>query len=166
MTIPELFLHEFDEEMPNTRRMLERVPEASFTWKPHEKSMTLGRLASHVADLPARCATIITTEELVRPVGFTPWTASSTAEILDHFDTVTRAARTALAGLRDDQLQVLWTIKMGDRTLVELPRVIALRRVLMDHHIHHRGQLSVYLRLLDVPIPGMYGASADDQTRA
>jgi len=88
MTIPELFLQEFDEEMPSTRKILERVPEHSFSWKPHEKSMTLGRLASHVADLPARCATIITTEELVRPVGFTPWTASTTAELLDHFDAV------------------------------------------------------------------------------
>jgi len=145
--------------------MLERVPEASFTWKPHEKSMTLGRLASHVADLPARCATIITTEELVRPVGFTPWTASSTAEILDRFDTVTGAARRALTNLRDDQLQVSWSIKMGDRILVTLPRVMALRRVFMDHLIHHRGQLSVYLRLLDIPVPGMYGASADDQSR-
>ena len=165
MTIPELFLQEFNEEMPSTRRMLERVPEASFTWKPHEKSMTLGRLASHVADLPARCVTIITTEELVRPVGFTPWTASSTAEILDRFDTVTGAARRALTNLRDDQLQVSWSIKMGDRILVTLPRVMALRRVFMDHLIHHRGQLSVYLRLLDIPVPGMYGASADDQSR-
>lgn len=163
MTIPELFLQEFDVEMPGTRKLLERVPEASFAWKPHEKSMTLGRLASHIADLPARCATIITTEELVRQPGFAPWAASSTAELLEHFDAATTEARAALAGLRDDQLSVAWTLKMGDRTLASLPRAMALRRVFMNHIIHHRAQLGVFLRLLDVPIPGMYGASADDQ---
>jgi uncharacterized damage-inducible protein DinB len=163
MTISELFLQEFDVEMPGTRQLLERVPETSFTWKPHEKSMTLGRLASHIADLPARCTTIITTDELVRQPGFTPWSASSTAELLAHFDAATTEARPALAGLRDDRLSVMWTLKMGDRTLASLPRAMALRRVFMDHIIHHRAQLGVFLRLLDVPIPGMYGASADDQ---
>lgn len=164
MTIPELFLQEFDLEMPGTRSLLERVPEASFSWKPHEKSMTLGRLASHVADLPARCATIITTEELVRPVGFTPWIAISTADLLDHFDTVTSQARAALTTLREDQLSAFWTIKLGDRTMGSFPRVMALRRVFMNHHIHHRAQLGVFLRLLQVPIPGLYGPSADDQS--
>ncbi len=163
MTIPELFLQEFDLEMPGTRKILERVPEARFTWKPHEKSMTLGRLASHVADLPARCSAIIATEELVRQPGFTPWTASSTADLLDHFDTAASNARAALAGLHENQLSVVWTIKMGDRVLASIPRVMALRRIFMDHIIHHRAQLGVFLRLLDVPIPGLYGPSADDQ---
>ena len=163
MTVPELFLQEFDVEMPGTRMMLERVPEASFSWKPHQKSMTLGRLASHIADLPARCATIITTEELVRQPGFAPWAAGSTADLLEHFDAAAAQARAALAGLQDNQLSVIWTIKMGDRTLASLPRAMALRRIFMDHLIHHRAQLGVFLRLLDVPIPGLYGASADDQ---
>ncbi|HUB20247.1 MAG TPA: DinB family protein [Acidobacteriaceae bacterium] len=163
MTIPELFLQEFDLEMPGTRKLLERVPEASFAWKPHEKSMTLGRLASHVADLPARCPSIITTEELVRPVGFTPWTASSSADLLEHFDKAAADARTALSSLREDQLSLTWTIRSGDRTVGAFPRVMALRRVFMDHMIHHRGQLGVFLRLLDVPIPGLYGASADEK---
>jgi uncharacterized damage-inducible protein DinB len=163
MTIPELFLQEFDEEIPSTRKMLERVPETSFSWKPHEKSMTLGRLASHVAELPARCATIITTESFVRQPGTAPFLASSSAEILEKFDTVSAEARKALANLREDQLPVIWTIKMGDRTIASLPRVMALRRVFMNHLIHHRAQLGVFLRLLDVPIPGMYGPSADDQ---
>ena len=125
--------------------------------------MTLGRLASHIADLPARCTTIITTDELVRQPRFTPWAASSTADLLQHFDAATTEARAALAGLREDQLSVVWTLKMGDRTLASVPRAMALRRVFMDHIIHHRAQLGVFLRLLDVPIPGMYGASADDQ---
>jgi uncharacterized damage-inducible protein DinB len=162
MTIPELLLLEFDQEMPNTRRLLERVPEASFSWKPHEKSMTLGRLASHVADLPARCPAIVTTEVLVRAAGFTPFLAASTSELVAHFDSAAADARSSLAALRDDQLEVVWSIKFGDRTIASLPRVMALRRVFMDHLIHHRAQLGVYLRLLDVPIPGMYGPSADD----
>lgn len=162
MTVPELFLTEFDEEIPGARRMLERVPEASFSWKPHDKSMTLGRLASHVADLPQRCTAIVTTDALVRSPGFTPYIAATASELVEHFDTVSAEARTALASLRDDQLSVIWSIKMGDRVITSLPRAMALRRVFMDHLIHHRGQLSVYLRLLDVPIPGMYGPSADD----
>ncbi len=163
MTIPELFLAEFNEEMPSTRKILERVPEASFSWKPHEKSMTLGRLASHIAELPARSVSIITTEGFVRQPGTQPWTAGSTAELLEKFDATSAEAGRALAGLRDDQLAVVWSIKMGDRTIASLPRVMALRRVFMDHLIHHRAQLGVFLRLLDVPIPGMFGPSADDQ---
>jgi len=165
MNIPELFLLEFDEEAPATRRMLERVPEASFSWKPHEKSMTLGRLASHVAELPARCASIINTEEFVRQPGTAPWAASSTVELVEKFDKSAAEAKAALLTLRDDQLAVVWSIKMGDRTLASLPRVMALRRVFMDHLIHHRAQLGVFLRLLDVPLPGTYGPSADDQGR-
>jgi uncharacterized damage-inducible protein DinB len=165
MTIPELYLLEFDEEMPGTRKILERVPDHSFSWKPHEKSMSLGRLASHVADLPARCASIITTDMLVRPPGFSPYMAATASELLEHFDTTTAAARAALVDLREDQLSDLWTIKLGDRVMGAFPRVMALRRVFMNHLIHHRGQLGVFLRLLDVPIPGLYGPSADEQSR-
>jgi uncharacterized damage-inducible protein DinB len=163
MTIPELFLLEFDEEVPATRRILERVPEASFSWKPHEKSMTLGRLSSHLAELPARCASIIATETFVRQPGTAPWAAASTTELVEHFDKTTAEARAALLTLREDQLPVVWSIKMGDHTIASLPRVMALRRVFMAHLIHHRAQLGVFLRLLDVPIPGTYGPSADDQ---
>lgn len=165
MTIAELLSKEFEEEAASTRRMLERVPEASLTWKPHEKSMTLGRLASHVADLPNRCATILTTETYERPAGTKPFLAATSAEIVEHFEQASAAARDALTTLREDQLDVVWTLQMNGRTMVSLPRAMALRRVFMDHLIHHRGQLSVYLRLLDVPVPGMYGASADEQPR-
>ena len=162
MTIPELLLLEFDEEMPGIRKILERVPETNFSWKPHEKSMTLGRLASHIAELPARCATIITTENYVRQPGNAPFIASSSAELVSRFDTTSSEARTALAALSEDQLSVIWSLKMGDRTMASMPRVMAIRRVFMNHLIHHRAQLGVFLRLLDVPIPGMYGPSADD----
>jgi uncharacterized damage-inducible protein DinB len=162
MTVPELFLLEFDEEIPATRRILERVPEASFAWKPHDKSMSLGRLASHIAELPARCVSIVTTDTFVRNPGHTPWAASSTAELLRKFESTSSEARTALAGLREDQPSVLWSLKFGDRVMASVPRAMALRRIFMNHLIHHRAQLGVFLRLLDVPIPGMFGPSADD----
>lgn len=162
MTVQELLQQEFAEESTATRRMLERVPEASFAWKPHEKSMTLGRLASHLADLPNRCSTIITTETYVRAPGTPPFMAGSSGELLAHFDAAASAAQSALASLRDDQLDALWTLKLGERTMATLPRALALRRVFLNHLIHHRGQLSLFLRLLDVPVPGMYGPSADD----
>jgi len=163
MTIAELLLLEFDEEMPTTRRLLERVPESSFAWRPHEKSMTLGRLSSHVADLPLRCSAIISSDTLVRQPGTAPFAAGSAAELLEKFDSSAKEARAALAGLREDQLDATWSFKMGDRTMASMPRALALRRVFMDHLIHHRAQLGVFLRLLDVPIPGVYGPSADDQ---
>lgn len=162
MNIPELMLLEFDEEMGSTRRILERVPEHSFAWKPHEKSMTLGRLVSHIADLPNRAVAIIAADTYVRPADFKPFQAASAQDLLEHFDAASHQAREALTGLQDDQLDVTWSMQMNGRTMASLPRALALRRVFMDHLIHHRGQLSVFLRLLDVPIPGMYGPSADD----
>lgn len=162
MTISELLRQEFSDEGAATRRMLERVPEASFSWKPHAKSMTLGRLASHVADLPSRCVSIVTADSFVRNPGTPPFQAASQADLLAHFDEAAAAAKAALSGLREDQLSALWTLKFGEQTMVTLPRALALRRIFFNHLIHHRGQLSVYLRLLDVPVPGMYGPSADD----
>jgi uncharacterized damage-inducible protein DinB len=165
MTIPELLLLEFDEEMASTRRFLVRWPAASLTWKPHEKSMTLGRLASHVADLPNRCVAIISSDAYVRPPDFKPFLGGTTQEILDHFDTASTEARARLATLREDQLAGVWSISIGGRIVNSLPRAMALRRIFMNHLIHHRGQLGVDLRLLDVAVPGMYGPSADDQAR-
>lgn len=162
MTIPELLQLEFAEESAGARRMLERVPEASFPWKPHAKSMTLGRLASHVADLPNRCVTIATTETFVRNPGTAPFQAATASELLAHFDEASAAAKATLSSLQEEQLSVLWTLKFGEQTMIVLPRALALRRVFLNHLIHHRAQLSVYLRLLDVPVPGIYGPSADD----
>jgi uncharacterized damage-inducible protein DinB len=163
MTITELLQQEFAEESAATRRMIECVPEAGFSWKPHEKSMTLGRLASHVADLPNRCVTIATTDTLVRNPGAAPFQAGSSAELIAHFDEAAAAAKAALSALREDQLSTVWTLKFGEQTMAALPRALALRRVFLNHLVHHRGQLSVYLRLLNVPVPGMYGPSADDK---
>jgi len=125
MTIPELFLLEFDEEMPSTRRILERVPEASFSWQPHEKSMTLGRLASHVAELPARCATIVATETYVRQPGTPPYLAASSAELLEKFSSTSAEARAALLTLRDDHFPSSgpsrWVTALSPRCLALWP---------------------------------------------
>lgn len=162
MAFRELLLAEFDDEMKKTRKILERVPEEKFAWKPHEKSMALGRLASHTADIPARAASIINTETFVRPAGFVPFIASSARELMERFEHTSAEGRAAIESLREDQLPAVWTLKIGEKTLLELPRTSALRMVCMNHMIHHRAQLGVYLRLLDVQIPGMYGPSADE----
>lgn len=163
MGFRELLLVEFDDEMKKTRKILERVPEEKFAWKPHEKSMALGRLASHTADIPGRAASIINTDTFVRPAGFVPFIAASSRELVERFEQASAEGRAAIENLREDQLSAVWTLKLGEQTLLQLPRSTALRAVCMNHMIHHRAQLGVYLRLLGVQIPGMYGPSADDQ---
>jgi uncharacterized damage-inducible protein DinB len=163
MTFIELLRAEFDDEMKKTRKILECVPGDKLAWKPHEKSMTLGRLAGHVADIPARAASIIRSEILVRMPGYTTFSPASREELLEKFMSSSAEGRSALEELTEDQLPVIWTLKFGDKILVQLPRAVALRAVVMNHVIHHRAQLGVYLRLLDLPIPGMYGVSADEK---
>ncbi|HEX3438181.1 MAG TPA: DinB family protein [Pseudacidobacterium sp.] len=162
-TFLELLRIEFDGEMKKTRKMLECVPEDKFGWKPHEKSMLLGKLASHVADIPQRAAAIATTDELVRPAGFVPFNAASKIELLERFEQTRSQGHDGIAKMTEDQLPLPWRIKFGDQVILELPKAMALRAVVMDHLIHHRAQLGVYLRLLDVPIPGMFGPSADER---
>ena len=162
MTFVEVLLAEYDEEMKKTRTMLERVPDDKLAWKPHDKSMTLGRLASHVADFPTWALTTVQVDTLVLNPGDRPVPPTSRNQILNKFDKDLANARQAIAGLSEDQLATVWTLKFGDQVLFQMPRTAVLRHTVMDHLIHHRGQLSVYLRLLDVPVPGMYGASADE----
>jgi len=167
MTLSELFLPEFDQEMARTRQLLERVPDGNMTWKPHEKSMTLGRLAGHVAELPQWAAMTFQVSELdLAPPG-TPgapqgFTAPSRAALLEKFDQVSQEARTALAAAGDDAFHAPWTLKFGGREVFTMPRLSVFRSMVMNHLIHHRAQLGVYLRLEDIPIPGMYGPSADE----
>ncbi len=162
MTFAERLLLEYDEEMGKTRKMLERVPDDKLGWKPHEKSMTLGRLASHVADFPTWALTTIQVDTLdIKPEDM-PAPLTSKAQILEKFDKDLSNARQAIARLSEDQLAVIWRMNFGGQTLIERPRGAVLRDVVMNHMVHHRGQLSVYLRLLDVPVPGMFGPSADE----
>lgn len=165
MTIAQSLLPEFDHEMETTRTLLERVPDAQGGWKPHPKSMTLGRLAVHLAELPGWALMALQQAELdLNPPGgptYTPPRFESTAALLTLFNANVRNARAALAAATDAQMMVTWTLKNGGKTVFSLPRGAVFRSFVMNHGIHHRGQLSVYLRLQNVPLPSIYGPTAD-----
>ena len=165
MPIPEL-LAEFDQEMATTRKILERVPEGSSDWKPHPKSMTLGRLAGHLSELPGWGANSLLRSELdFAPAGapaYQPAIHSSRADTLQRFDEGVATTRAALAKTSDADLQLPWSLKRGGKTLFSMPRGASFRSFVMNHIIHHRAQLGVFLRLNDIAIPGSYGPSADE----
>ena len=167
MPMSQALLPEFDHEMANTRKALERAPEDKFGWKPHEKSMTLGRLATHVAELSGWVPTTLESESFdFAPPGaapFQPKTAGSRAELLEVFDKNVAVARAAIGAASDAQWMAPWSLLQGGRTIFSMPRIAVLRSMVMNHTIHHRGQLAVYLRLNDVPVPALYGPSADEQ---
>lgn len=167
MRIGERMLPEFDHEMVNTRKTLERVPEEKFAWKPHEKSTTMGRLATHIAELPGFATRAIETESFdLAPPGAPPRqlrTAASRQELLEIFDRNASAARTAMAAVEDEHLLKPWSLLAGGNVIFTMPRVAVLRTIMMNHIIHHRAQLGVYLRLNDVPVPAIYGPSADER---
>ena len=162
MSISETLLPEFDQEMANTRKLLECVPEGKPAWKPHEKSMTLGRLAGHVAELPGWAVNTIRLSVLNLTPPFQATTMGSRKEILELFDKNVAEARQAIADASGQHLREIWSLQVGGKTLMSMPRAAVLRSVVMNHLIHHRAQLGVYLRLNDVAIPGMYGPSADE----
>jgi uncharacterized damage-inducible protein DinB len=154
---------ELQQEAKTTRRLLERVPEGSFGWKPHEKSMSLGRLAGHVAELPSLIVPALTQDELNFAAGnFQPFIPSSTAELLEKFDHNVNAAAELLGSQSDERMNERWRLGSGEQTFFAGPRAAAVRVLALNHVVHHRGQLSVYLRLLDVPLPSIYGPSADE----
>ncbi len=164
MTISESLLPEFDQEMANTRKMLERVPFDEPDYKPHPKSMPLGRLSQHVAELPDWAVNTIRRSELdVTPQpGFQPKVPASHQELLDTFDKNVKEAREAIAGATDEHLAQTLSLHYKGKPVMSMPRASVLRGMVMNHLIHHRAQLGVYLRLNDIPVPGMYGPSADD----
>ena len=163
MSLCETLAAEFQQEARTTRRLLERVPEESFGWKPHEKSMSLGRLAAHVAELPELIIPALTREELDFAADeFKPLEPKTTAELLEKFDRNISAAAGALLKQPDERMGEKWRLRNGDHVLFEMPRAMVVRFVGLNHVVHHRGQLSVYLRLLDVPLPSIYGPTADE----
>ena len=163
MAINQSLLAELQQEAPTTRRLLERVPETALAWKPHEKSMTLGRLASHVAELTGWISVTIDTRELdLEPIKTAGMNSLSVQEILETFDANLMKASGSLQTVTDQQLMENWRLRKGERVLFDLPKIIVLRGVVFNHLIHHRGQLSVYLRLQDVPLPSIYGPTADE----
>ena len=164
MAIVDALLPEFDHEMAVTRKVLERVNDAHFGWQPHEKSMTLGRLATHVAEIPRWGHTILTQAEFNMVDGeYKPTTAATTAEVLELFDGQVKAIRDLLAARTDAELVGTWTFKQNGQELFGMPRTAAWRSWVMNHLIHHRGQLSVYLRQTGSKVPGIYGPSADER---
>jgi uncharacterized damage-inducible protein DinB len=162
MTFSEALLPEFDEEMKNTRKLLECVPDGKFDYQPHPKSMALGRLASHVAEMPAWAVMTLDTEVLDLQPDFKPHVATSRAGLLDMFDTSVSQAREKIGAASDEDWQKIWTFKYAGKTIMAMPRSTVMRSTVMNHLIHHRAQLGVYLRLNDVAFPGMYGPSADE----
>jgi len=166
MPIRDGLLSEFDHEMISTRQTLERVPEGKGDWAPHEKSMKMGRLAGHLAELSGWAATIISQDSLdFRPPGappMTPMVMTSRAQILEVFDKKAAEARAQLAGVSDETLMKNWTLLGGGQPIMTMPRIAFLRGFVMNHIIHHRAQLGVYLRLNNVPVPSVYGPSADE----
>lgn len=167
MTYAETTLPEFDQEMASTRKVLERIPDDKFDWKAHPKSNTIGWNANHVADIPSWVAMVLTTPSLdVAPVDGRPAHTSpkltSSREIVELFDRNVAAARKAIAELKEETLDEPWTLAQAGNPLFTMPRRAVIRNMVLNHLIHHRAHLCAYLRLNDVPVPGMYGPSGDE----
>jgi uncharacterized damage-inducible protein DinB len=165
MSIATSLLPEFDQEMAGARRVLERVPGNRMDWRPHEKSMTLGGLAAHLAAAPGWIAPILERPGMdLAPSGGRSRPAEPTTPegILELFDGNVATARKALAAASDGAFPELWTLRAGPQVIYTLPRTDIYRRFGISHLVHHRAQLGVYLRLLDIPVPGVYGPSADE----
>jgi uncharacterized damage-inducible protein DinB len=166
MSIAQSLLPEFDQEMASTRKVLERIPSEKWNWKPHEKSGTLGWLAAHVGTIPGWYTMTLQTENLdYAPVDgpqYEPPKIENTQQLLAAFDKESKEARAALSKASDADFNVNWTLLAGGKEIFTMPRIACLRSMVMNHMIHHRAQLTMYLRLLNVPIPGLYGPSADE----
>jgi uncharacterized damage-inducible protein DinB len=162
MALKDALLAEFDHEMGTTRKLLERIPDAQLGWKPHEKSMSLGGLATHLANLPQWGGTILDDSSFdlaSAPPNMTE--RGCRAEILAAFDNATKETR-AKMDKTDAEYLGLWALKRGGHEMFSMPRAAAFRSFVINHSVHHRGQLSVYLRLNNVPVPAIYGPSADE----
>lgn len=166
MTLTETILPEFEQEMANTRKTLDRVPDGKFDWKPHEKSFSLGGLATHLSNIPSWTTNAFAQDELdIAPPGSPPFRleeAKSRDQLLADFDKNVAAARASLESASDEKWHGSWTLLHGGRKILTQPRTQIMRSFVMNHLIHHRAQLGVYLRLLDVPVPAIYGPTADE----
>jgi uncharacterized damage-inducible protein DinB len=167
MSIAQTLLPEFDQEMANTRKVLERVPDDKWGWKPHEKSGTVGWLAAHVGTVPEWLTMTLNSENLdyapVDGATYTPPKIENSKQLLAAFDKAAMEARTALIAASDQDFMKNWTLLAGGKEIFTMPRIACVRGMILNHLIHHRGQLTVYLRLVNVPVPGLYGPSADEQ---
>lgn len=166
MAYADALLPEFDQEMANTRKVLERIPDDKLDWQAHPKSHTIGWNANHVADIPNWLVEVITKPSLdLAPVGGERYPfpkLTSRREILELFDRNVTAARAAIAGAKDEDMGQMWSLLQGGQTFFTMPRAAVVRGMVLNHLMHHRAHLCVYLRLNDIPVPGMYGPSGDE----
>lgn len=167
MPMIDAYLAELDHEAATTRRLLERMPEDRTDWKPHEKSMTLGRLCGHIAEMSTWGVTILQDDGFdlatARERGYEALVAADRDSLLTRYDRGVAALVAAARGIDDERMKGTWTLSHGDQVVFSAPRAVALRSWVLNHVVHHRGQLAVYLRLLDVPVPSIYGPSADEE---
>lgn len=165
MSLTEALLAELDYEMANTRKTLERVPEDKMDWRPHERSWTLGELATHIANIPSWAPMTLEREsfDLAEDDSGEREAQSTVAGLLDLFDTHLAKARQALQAAEDEELGKPWSLLHGGEEIFTMPRAVVLRSMIFNHSVHHRGQLTVYLRLAGAKVPALYGPSADEE---
>lgn len=163
MSLSQALIAELEHEAAGTRRALERAPADRFDWRPHERSFSLGQLVSHLAEMPSWVPSIVDETNFDMPEGYQPYAAASSEDLVATFDANLAAAKEKLATASDEDLAVTWRMTAGGQVIFEMPRLQVLRAIILNHAIHHRGQLTVYLRQLDVPVPALYGPSADEQ---
>lgn len=162
MALIDTMLQELEEEAKTTRRVLERVPENQLDWRPHQKARTLGQLAMHVAIVPGGVAEFVASPSPVQAPDFSDPKLNTASELVPTLDQSIAKARKVLDGMEDAELMATWRLMQGERELFSGPRMTMLRSIMLNHWYHHRGQLTVYLRALDIPIPSIYGPSADE----
>jgi uncharacterized damage-inducible protein DinB len=161
---PQALIPEFEHEMAGTRKVLERIPDEHLDWRPHEKSFTLRELATHVANLPRWLGITLTTSDVDYLALPKNEPAASAAALVERFDALVVEGKAHLTSSTPEAWSETWSLRAGDRELFAMPRAACYRSFVMSHLIHHRGQLTVYLRLLNVPVPGLYGPSADEKS--
>lgn len=165
MAIKDGFISELKHEASFTKKMLERVPWDKKDWRPHEKSMTLGRLATHITETLKWISNIrhIDDFDFMRDLSFEFHTAATKEQLMQAFQENLENALSDLAAMSDEDFNKIWIVRRGEQVMYNMPKKVAVRAWGFSHQVHHRGQLSVFLRLLDVPVPGMYGPSADER---
>lgn len=162
MTVIEGMLAELEQEADTTRRVLERIPQEHLTWRPHPKSMSLGQLALHVATVPGNVAELAAKDTIPTPPAFVQPEASTSAELVPSLKESVAKAKRALGGLDDAKMAAMWRLQNGGRDVMVMPRAAFVRAIMLNHWYHHRGQLLVYLRLLNQSVPSVYGPTADE----
>jgi len=163
MEVIDVMRAEFEQEVASTRKALERITTESFAWSPHDKSMSMGQLVSHLVEIPSWVGSILEQDKFEMEADFKPYEAESIEGALEYFDDSAKEALEKMEGRSNENLLETWTFKMGGEVALAMPRVAVLRAFILSHLIHHRGQLTVYLRLNDIPVPAIYGPSADEQ---